>query len=149
MKVTNQVRILSICDDDGLRLSRELLLRESGFETESAASKDFLAVSYVRSFEIALICSSVHPERIASLTEMLDRYNPAIQILHLDDLRNPSASYSDLDWLLPAGPHQLLQALNAMCKQVRKGSRKSPVAHRATTLPNASLRIRFSRGLGG
>jgi hypothetical protein len=114
----NGVRILSICDDEGLSLSREILLSKSGYETESATSHDLLAVGYVRSFDIALICHSVDQGRQAMLSEMLCRYNPRIQMLRIEDLQ--IASELLFGWgMHSAGPLQLLEAVRSMCDRVQ------------------------------
>ena len=95
--MSNSVRILSISDDDGLRLSRELLIVNDGFETESILSNTAVSVSYARSFDIVMICRSVDPERAMALIDMLRRYNPEIRILTISPLeKNMRRSDADI-----------------------------------------------------
>ena len=108
-------RILSISDDDGLRFSRELLLENDGYETESITSYTALSVSRARYFDIALICRSVEPPRAMALSDMLRRYNPKIRILSISPLENQTEAYgADLE--VPSGPESLLKAIRDFCK---------------------------------
>jgi hypothetical protein len=113
--MSNPIRILSISDDDGLRLSRELLLINDGYETESIASNMALSVGRARSFDIALICRSVEPERAMILADMLRRYNPDIQILCSSPLENRIEFAVGPE--IPSGPEALLDAIREFCKQ--------------------------------
>jgi len=113
---TPVARILSICDDDGLRLSRELLLLKDGYQTESVQSNTALTVTRVRSFDLALICRSVDPKRALALVEMLRRYHPAIQILCIAPLESSAPMYlADLE--VPSGPQALLDAIRSLLQQ--------------------------------
>ncbi len=114
MATWNPVRILSICDDDGLRLSRELLLEKDGYEVQSIASNTALSVSSARSFDLALICRSIEPERALALTDKLRRYHPDIQILSISPLENRS-EYCETILEIPSGPDALLEAIRELC----------------------------------
>ena len=123
--MSHSVRILSISDDDGLRYSRELLLAYDGYETESTTSNTALSVSRVRSFDIAVICRSVEPERAMALTEMLRRYHPEMQILCISPLEN-RITQSAADMEIPAGPDVVLAAVHELCD--RKPAQKASYA---------------------
>jgi ribosomal protein S16 len=147
MDVRRRARILSVCDDEGLRSSRELLLRSTGYETESVTSYEFLKVSYVRTFDIALICTSIQPSRVGPLIEMLGRYNPMIQILDMDDLRFRAEPM----FQTTVGPALLLDAVGSMCGKAGlmasdgASARKARVSHPSNATA-AQDRI-FSRGM--
>ena len=112
----SKIRILSISDDDGLRLSRELLLENDGYETESITSNTAVSVSRVRSFDVAVICRSVKPARAMALTDMLRRYNPDIQVLCISPLENRlDPCPADLE--PPSGPEIVLETVRQMCAQ--------------------------------
>ena len=113
----NPVRILSICDDDGLRFSRELVLRNDGYETESITSKDALTAARVRSFDIALICRSVHPTRAMALSDWLRQYNPEIQIVCIAPLED-AAEPCEANLEILAGPEPLLHTIRTLSAQV-------------------------------
>jgi DNA-binding NtrC family response regulator len=115
--MSTPVRILSVSDDDGLRNSRELLLENDGYETESITSNTALSVARVRSFDIGLICRSVEPERAMALTEMLRRYNPNILILSIRPLENRPEHF-DADLEIPSGPEPVLDACRRLCEQM-------------------------------
>ena len=114
--MSDTARVLSISDDDGLRYSRELLLWNDGYETESITSSTALSVSRVRSFDIALICRSVDPERAMALTEMLRRYNPEIQILCIRPLES-RLTPCGADREIASGPEAVLEAVRELCNQ--------------------------------
>jgi len=117
-------RILSICDDDGLRLSREPLLLNDGYVVESIASSVPLSVARVRTFDIALICRSVDAHRAMALKEMLERYNSQIQVVCISPL--DFESFIDASSLVPPTPEGLLHAIRLLADR-RKAS--ADVAH--------------------
>lgn len=117
--MSSSVRILSISDDDGLRYSRELLLSNDGYETESITSIANLSVTRVRSFDIAVICRSVQWERAMSLSDMLRRYHPEIQILRISPLEN-HGELCDADMEIASGPEIILDAVRQLCTQISK-----------------------------
>jgi hypothetical protein len=108
--------VLSICDDDGLRLSKELLLLEDGYKIVSIQSNAALTVSRVRSFDVALICRSVNRERAIPLVEMLLGFHPAIQILAIKPL-DPPPDLCDADLEVPSGPQALLNEIRSFLQQ--------------------------------
>ena len=117
MSMSNRVRILSISDDDGLRFSRELVLRNEGYETESITSNHGLSGAHARSFDIALICRSVQPTRAMALSDWLRQYNPEIQIVCIAPLEDP-AEPCEADIEILAGPKPLLETIRALSAQV-------------------------------
>jgi len=114
-------RILSISDDDGIRYSRELLLVNAGYETESVSSDAVLSITRVRSFDVALICRTVDAKRGMALTEMLRRYNPDIQIMCIAPL--DSLEQLDIDLHIVPEPRLFLEAVRRM--RLNAASRKS------------------------
>jgi len=121
--MTDSARVLLISDDEGLRYSRELLLSYDGYDTESITSATALPVSRVRSFDIAVVCRSVRPERAMALADMLRRYNPEIQILCIRPLENRIAQCA-ADMEIPSGPDIVLAAVHELCdrKSIHKAS---------------------------
>jgi DNA-binding NarL/FixJ family response regulator len=83
MKIDGPLRILSVCDDEGLRSSRELVLQLSGYEIESHSSDDYFLMERVTSFDLAIICHSVNQRNADQLIKMLSRFNPTLRVLHL------------------------------------------------------------------
>jgi CheY-like chemotaxis protein len=112
--MSHGVRILSICDDDGLRFSRQLLLDNEGYETASVTSDAALSKTAEGTFDIALICRSVDPEREVALIALLRDYHPEIQILRLTPVKNGGDS-SGADPEPLTGPEPLLEALRVRC----------------------------------
>lgn len=105
--------ILSVCDDDGLRYSRELLLTNAGYQTESVSSDIALSVARARSFDAALICRSVDMKRSMALTEMLQRYHPEIQIMCVAPFE--SAEQFDAHLQIVPEPKLFLEAVRRLC----------------------------------
>ena len=81
--VPRAARILSICDYDGLRLARELLLNQEGYIAESHSSVDSLDTLDVAGFRLAILCQSVAQKRAVHIAEMLHRNNSGIQVMRL------------------------------------------------------------------
>ncbi len=109
------VRILSICDDDGIRFSRELVLIQEGYEVESVSSRSLLNADWVRSFHIAILCHSLSAEHAASLTDTLRRFNPTIRVLRVHSIRSRCDSLYDVDCEALPGPSELLAAIESLC----------------------------------
>jgi hypothetical protein len=77
------VRILSICDYDGLRVSREWLLDREGYSTESHTSSDPLDAYALESFRLAILCHSVAPEQAIRIADLLHRRNRRIFVVRM------------------------------------------------------------------
>ena len=112
-RVVNPNRILSICDDEGLRASRELLLLKDGYPTVSVSSNTPLTVNQVRSFRLALICRSVEPQRAIAVIERLRRYHAGILIACVAPLESLSEPYS-ADLELPPSPQSVLDGIRSL-----------------------------------
>jgi DNA-binding NtrC family response regulator len=108
--------ILSVCDDEGLRLSRELLLQKDGYQTESMESNTAFTVRRARSFDLALICRSVDRARAITVIEILRRYHPAIQILCIAPLDYLADMYH-ADFEGASAPQALLNAIRSLMQQ--------------------------------
>lgn len=122
--MNDPVRILSICDDDGLRTSRQLVLMNEGYETESVSSNTALSVLDGRSFDIALICRSLDSERATALAQELRRCYPEIHMIAIDiDIVESRPDSSDLDMQVSSGPQPLLEAIRELCAR-EAGARK-------------------------
>lgn len=114
--MNDPVRILSICDDDGLRASRQLLLVNEGYETESVSSTIARSVLDGRSFDIALICRSVEADRVTDLVQELRRCYPEIHMIGIDMIES-LPDPSDLDLKISSGPEALLEAIRELCNR--------------------------------
>ncbi len=116
VRATRQSRILVISDYEGLRSSREQVLRLAGFHVESISSRVIFEDAWVKSFDIAVLCQSVEPERAARIAVLLRKANPCVALLRV----NPSQasieprSLFDFEMEALAGPHGLLKAIEAI-----------------------------------
>jgi DNA-binding response OmpR family regulator len=108
------IRLLSICDDDGIRFSRDLVLRHEGYEVESIASGEVLDPARIRSFHIAVLCHSLSPSRAAEIASILRRSNPAISVLRVHAIRSAVDHSYDVDCEVLPGPGQLLDAVKTL-----------------------------------
>lgn len=120
------IRILSIADDDGIRFSRELVLRQEGYEVESVASNARFDGPWVRSFQITILCHSVESDRAAQIAETLRQRNPSIAVVRMHAIRSSMDFYYDVDCEVLPGPDQLLDALQTLVERIN--SRNEPQA---------------------
>jgi DNA-binding response OmpR family regulator len=118
--------ILSVADDDGIRFSRELVLRQEGYEVESVASGARFDGTWVRRFPIAILCHSVDSNLAAQIAETLRERNPSIAIVRMHAIRSREELFYDVDCEALPGPEQLLSALQALAS--RTNSQGEPKA---------------------
>lgn len=114
------IRLLSICDDDGIRFSRDLVLRHEGYEVESVPSNEKLDAARIRSFQIAVLCHSLSPHRAAEIAFMLRRCNPGIGILRVHAIRSVVDHVYDVDCEVLPGPGQLLDAIGILATRFER-----------------------------
>jgi DNA-binding NtrC family response regulator len=115
------IRILSVADDDGIRFSRELVLRQEGYEVESVVSNARFDSPWVRTFPIAVLCHSVNSSRAAEVAEALRQRNPSIAVVRVHAIRSSQDFYYDVDCEALPGPDQLLQALENLVTRINFG----------------------------
>jgi DNA-binding NarL/FixJ family response regulator len=106
MNSDRPVHVLSVCDDNGLRSSRELVLKVDKYVVHSHPSNVFWAASEIRLFDVAIICQSVDDEDAARLIERLSQYNPNLRVLRL-----AGYSASEAHACGPLQPDVLLEAV--------------------------------------
>jgi DNA-binding response OmpR family regulator len=123
-----RIRILSIADDDGIRFSRELVLRQEGYEVESVTSDARFDGPWVRRFAIAVLCHSVDSSRAAEIAESLRRRNPSIAVVRVHAIRSRQELIYDVDCEVLPGPDQLLNSLQDLA--LRISSRDEPQARK-------------------
>lgn len=117
------IRILSICDDEGIRFSRDLVLRHEGYCVESVSSGENLDANRIRSFHIAILCHSLLPGRAAELAAELRRANPGIGILRVRAIRSRTDSQYDAECEVLPGPGQLLDGIKLLAARFQPASR--------------------------
>lgn len=105
------IRILSISDYDGLRVSRELLLAQTGYCTESCASSAHFDVLAVRRFHIAVLCHSIAADRAIRIAELLHRDHPRIRVLRLNPSERSGTPCFDQDLDCFISPEELLRVI--------------------------------------
>ena len=114
MPTSPLIRVLSICDDDLVRSTRELILRKDGYEIVSISSNDLLGVPEIRRFDVAVICHSVPQVRAMGLVERLRRYKPGIRLLRVNPRVRKVDPFYDVDSEVLAGPGALLKAVKEL-----------------------------------
>ena len=122
------IRVLSICDDEGIRFSRDLVLRHEGYEVESVLSSEQLDADRIRSFQIAILCHSLSPSHAAEIAIGLRRFNPGIGILRVHAIRSSMDHVYDVDCEVLPGPGQLLDGIKTLAARfeppLRQGERR-------------------------
>lgn len=116
LRILDGVRILSICDDVTLGLSRQLILENAGYLTATTESIVPLSVFYVRRFDAAVICQSVNRQHALQLAEKLHRYHPAIRVLRISLLGSDDDICYDAICDAPIGPESLFRAIETLLK---------------------------------
>lgn len=129
MSPTKGVRILSVCDDDGIRFSRELVLKQEGYEVESVPSDEHLEDGRIRSFHIAILCHSLGAEDAARIANRLRDANCSIAVLRVHAIRTMSNDFYDVDCEVFPGPGQLLNGIKLLSARL-----KPPVDKRERTV---------------
>lgn len=115
------IRVLSICDDDMVRSTRELLLRKDGYEIVSIASDDLLSIPDIRAMDVAVICHSVPAERAMEIADRLRRYKPEIRLLKVNPRVRRIDTLYDVDLEVLAGPGALLEAVKELLDKNASG----------------------------
>lgn len=116
------IRILSVCDDDGIRFSRELVLRFESYEVESVRSNEKLEPARIRSFHIAVLCHSIPADRAADIAIHFRRLNPEIGIVRVHAVRSAVDHVYDVDCEVLPGPGQLLGGIRTLATRIQDGS---------------------------
>jgi DNA-binding response OmpR family regulator len=125
----HQIRILSISDDAMVRSTRELVLRRDGYEIVSIGSNELLSVPVIRSFDVAVLCHSVPPERAMGVIDRLRRYKPEIRVLRVNARAPRVEPCYDVDSEVLAGPAALLHAVKELLdRNAGPGVRRGPLS---------------------
>lgn len=105
------LRVLTVSDYEGLRLSRQLILEQAGFRAESCTSSSRFEVFAVRKFHIAILCHSVPSDCAIRIAEMLHRYQPRICVVRLDSSERSGSPFFDRELDLFTPPEEFLRVV--------------------------------------
>ncbi len=114
MNENQPIKILSICDDDGLRYSRQLVLESVGYAVESMTSASPLDAAKLNAIEIAILCHSVDANHAAHLADELRRLNPGIRVLRVHAIQSKHERLYDVDCEVLPDPVPLLDAIESL-----------------------------------
>jgi CheY-like chemotaxis protein len=114
MNDNQSTKILSICDDEALRYSRQLVLESVGYEVESIPSDAPLDAVQPKGFEIAILCHSVDGIHAARLANELRRMNPNILVLRVHAIQGKQERLYDVDCEVLPDPVPLLNAIKSL-----------------------------------
>lgn len=103
------IRIISICDDYGLRESREMLLRSENYEVWSLSSADLPDVSVIRESDLAILCHSVS-HCASGFRGLFRSHNPNIRFLDLHLIVDREVEGSGISMLSGPGFLRLVNA---------------------------------------
>ena len=110
-------RILSIDNDDLLRLSRELILRKEGYAVESVTCRSALELLPNERFQIAVIGDSVNASRSLRIAAALKQADPGIRILRVGQLSSPAGDSYDMICETLSSPGVFLEALKNLSRR--------------------------------
>lgn len=111
------VRVLSICDDESLRYSRQLVLESEGYAVESITSRELLESADLKAFEIAILCHSVDAQHAARLADQLRHTYAGIRVLRVHAIQGWHDHRYDVDCEVLPDPVPLLHALKSLCEK--------------------------------
>lgn len=114
MKGRRPVRILSICDHEAVRESRELVLRHAGYQVESAKSTARFTPAWVRTFDMAILCHSVSEFRAWRIGAALRNASESIHLIRIHATPTSKDSFYDLDFGLLPSPGALLEGVKVL-----------------------------------
>jgi CheY-like chemotaxis protein len=114
MNPGQKARILSICDDDALRSSRELILRHDGYDVVSANSIHASNTARRGEFDIVILCHSADSQLTRQAVGFLRERNPEIRILRVNAARPELDGHPDLTCNSLDGPLALLSAIKKL-----------------------------------
>lgn len=117
-----RTRILLVSDYEGLRFSRELLLRKHGYDVETMSSGQFLAKRELCQCDLAILCQSLESDRALLVGAILRRAEPSIALLRVHPFRRSLEPEFDLSVEGFDGPGVLLNVLQEfVCAHPRVG----------------------------
>ncbi len=126
MSENHTIRILSICDDEALRYSRQLLLESVGYAVESITSDAPLDAAEMKSFEIAVLCHSVDASHAAKWANKLRRMNASIRVLRVHAIQGAQDHFSDVDCEVLPDPVPLLNAIESLRAKAAGAMARAP-----------------------
>lgn len=85
-------RIISICDDETLSVSREMLLKHEHYKVDSFSSFDHPGIALVQDADLAIFCHTVDAKSVRALRDIFLRHNPRIRFLNLSFVPRDSVS---------------------------------------------------------
>lgn len=125
-----RIRVLSVCDDEGIRRSREMVLKFEAYDVESVPSTEKLEPEQLRSFHIAVLCHSIPPSRAAELASCFRSANPDIRVVRVHAIRSHVDHVYDVDCEVFPGPGQLLSGIRTLAARIQ--SRPKPLQNART-----------------
>jgi CheY-like chemotaxis protein len=113
------IRVLSICDDDGLRYSRELLLATGGFDTTSVSSNDVWERAAKSKYDLIILCHAVDINRALRVISFIRRRNPQVHTLGIKSLdRILVNESSEIKGEVASRPSMLLKAMSSLASEM-------------------------------
>jgi DNA-binding response OmpR family regulator len=107
--------IVLVGDDESLRHSRDLILRNDGYEVDSVSSLAALNSPLDGRFDVAVISQSVTPSRAMRVAAALRQANPRIRILRVQAVSSQMEDGCDLCLENLSGPRAFLNAVRSLC----------------------------------
>ncbi|MFP5236999.1 MAG: hypothetical protein ACLGSD_13955 [Acidobacteriota bacterium] len=109
--VERRTRILLISDYEGLRTSREVLLRKQGYDVRAITSAEFLEKPDSCQGDLAILCQSLESGRARAVGEILRRKCHGLSLLRIYPCRTSLEPVFDLGVDGFDGPEVLLDVL--------------------------------------
>jgi hypothetical protein len=111
------IRVLSVGNDNTLLWARELVLKRTGYAVCSAFASDILARDI--EFDILVLCRSIAIERAEALARTVKAKHPSVRIVRLSALPLVHDDYFDAVCDPTQGPLKLLAELARLRKSLQ------------------------------
>jgi CheY-like chemotaxis protein len=113
-------RILSICDNATLLLSREMILRREGYDVTSVSSKEVEDKISFADYDLVILCNSVPEHIVRLLAHIIPIQAPHVHFLHLSTELHELTQAVCESFDSTRGPQELLHKMIDVLKTERK-----------------------------
>lgn len=114
----NAIHILAVSDYEALRTSRELVLRQFGYQVASCGSQSVGNLLDPASFHIVILCQSVDHATARRIASVLKSLNPTVLILRIRPFRIDLGDCYDATMEAFDDPHTLLQRVRFLAQRI-------------------------------
>ena len=106
-------RVLVVCNEEMLTLTRELVLRRAGYQVDSLTSTDLGQLPDARAYDVLVVCHSVPSAEAQKMVQAMKAQNPRLVTICLMPYGNCPTAGFDATCDSGMGPVRLLEQFRA------------------------------------